>query len=100
MTFICSNNFPLRVKILEEKFNYNNFITYAFYSFNFKSLKLESTVMFDEIILKSGLKKEEICLIDGGKENIAFAKEYGFGGILFEGYVKLMEDLEEYGVKI
>lgn len=99
-TIICSNNFPARVKGLEEQFHFLENFTVRVFSFEVGYLKLDGTKMYDEVVAKSGLVREEILMIDNGSENIAFAKGYGFNTIWYRDYLHMMEELEKLGVKI
>jgi FMN phosphatase YigB (HAD superfamily) len=99
-TILCSNNFPARVEGLNRKFNFLENFTVTVFSYNVGKLKLEGFSMFDEVIKKSNLNKEEILIFDNGTENIAHAKAYGFAAIWYENYLQLMEELENLGIEI
>ncbi len=97
---ICSNNFPLRVKALNEKFDFLKDFSAKVFSYEVGKLKLEGFDMFEKVVERSGLEKEEILMFDNGEENIRHAIEFGFVGILYEGYLDLIAELEKMGVEI
>lgn len=99
-TIVCSNNFPARIKGLDERFHFLASFTVTVFSYKVGSLKLEGFDMYEEVIKKSGLNKDEILIFDNGPANIAHAKAYGFVTILYHDYLQLMGELEKFEVKV
>ena len=99
-TIICSNNFPARVKGLNDKFSFLENFTVKVFSYEVGKLKLEGFDMFDEVVKRSNLNIDEILLFDNGSENIAHAKAYGFATIYYKKYLQLVEDLERFDIRI
>lgn len=99
-TIICSNNFPVRVKKLDEKFNFLANFTVSVFSYEVGKLKLEGFDMYDAVVKKTNIAREDILMFDNGTENIAHAKAFGFSTILYQNYLQLMEELEKFEIKI
>jgi HAD superfamily hydrolase (TIGR01509 family) len=98
-TIICTNNFPARIKGLDEKFHFLENFDVKIFSYNIGVLKPDPKI-YKEVGEITGLENEEILAVDNGKENIRTQKSLGFVTIWYEGYLKLMEQLESLGVKV
>jgi len=99
-TIICSNNFPARINGLEKKFNFLENFTTKVFSYDVGKLKLEGFEMFQQVVYRSELQREEILIFDNGKENIAHAREFGLTAIWYEDNLQLLKDLEKMGIRI
>lgn len=98
-TLVCSNNFPARVKGLQNRFKFlDNFDTSVF-SYEVGSSK-PSTTIFQELVKRAEVEAESIVFADDNPDNLAGAKEIGITTFLYEGFDIFVEQLKELGVKI
>lgn len=99
ITLICSNNFPARIKGLQERFKFLDNFDIAVYSYEVGIAKPDKRI-FQELVNKSGVNPQEIIFADDDVEKISGAKEIGIQAFLYEGFDKFVEKLKELGVKI
>lgn len=98
-TAICSNNFPARVKGLQEKFGFLDNFDIAVFSYEVGESK-PSRKIFEELVKKSNVESASIIFADDNPDNSAGAKEVGITTFLYEGFDKYLKQLKEVGVKI
>lgn len=98
-TLICSNNFPARIKGLQERFKFlDNFDAWAL-SYEVGEAK-PSIKIFKALVEKSGVKPDEIVFADDNNDNLAGAEQAGINAFFYEGFDKFLEKLKSLGVKI
>lgn len=98
-TLICTNNFPARIKGLDERFGLlNNFDAYVF-SYEIGATK-PSTKIFQTLVERSGVKAEEIVFADDNKDNLEGAKAVGIQEFFYEGFDQYVVKLRDLGVEI
>lgn len=96
---ICTSNFPARIKGLNERFNLlKSFDAYAF-SYEVGANK-PSTKLYKELVIRSGVKAEEIVFADDYAPSVIGAKEVGIEAFFYEGFEHFMNKLKELGVKL
>lgn len=98
-TLICSNNFPARIKGLQEHFKFLNNFDIAVYSYEVGISKPDKRI-FQELANQSGVSPQEIIFADDDIKKISGAKEVGIQAFLYEGFDKFVEKLKELGVNL
>ena len=98
-TLICSNNFPSRIKRLQDRFNFLNDFDIAVYSYEVGIAKPDKRI-FQELVNQSGVEPKEIIFADDDNEKISGAIEVGIQAFLYEGCDKFVKKLEELGVDL
>ncbi len=98
-TLICSNNFPARIKGLQERFKFLNNFDIAVYSYEVGISKPDKRI-FQELVNRSGVNPQEIVFADDDIKKISGAKEIGIQAFLYEGFDKFVEKLKELGVNL
>lgn len=98
-TLICSNNFPSRIKRLQDRFNFLNDFDIAVYSYEVGIAKPDKRI-FQELVNQSGVEPKEIIFADDDNEKISGAIEVGIQAFLYEGFDKFVKKLEELGVDL
>lgn len=98
-TAICSNNFPARVKGLQEKFGFLDNFDVAVFSFEVGASKPDRKI-FEALVNKSQEEPSSIVFADDNPDNLAGAKEVGITTFLYEGFEKYLQQLREVGVDI
>lgn len=98
-TLICSNNFPARIKGLQNRFNFLKDFDIAVYSYEVGIAKPDKRI-FQELVNQSGVEPKEIVFADDDKEKISGAIEVGIQAFLYEGFDKFVNKLEELGVDL
>ncbi len=94
-SIICTNNFKERINVLDEKFDFVRDFDLAIFSYDFGMLK---PFLLEKVVEKSGLKSEEILLLDDGKGIIDGAKEMNFNAELCEHPEEVLSKLEKYNI--
>ncbi len=94
-TIVCSNNFKERIDILQEKFDFLKDFDFVIFSHEHGMLK---PVLFKKVIEISGLKPEEIVIVDDSKRSIESAERDGFRTIYCENPDKIKTQLKQLGV--
>lgn len=98
-TLICSNNFPERIEILNNKFDFLKEFDAAIFSFEVGTIKPDNKT-FEALCKKSKLKPEEIFLADDNEKNIEAAKEFGIHTIFYTNFEEFINELMALGVEI
>jgi putative hydrolase of the HAD superfamily len=94
---ICSNNFPARIKGLDERFNFLKDFDVAVYSYEVGIAKPDKKI-FQELVKLSGVSPKEIVFADDDIEKISGAKEVGIQAFLYEDFDKFVDKLKALGV--
>jgi len=89
---ICTNNFPERIEILNEKFDFLCEFDYSILSYKHKKLKPELLNVVSQV---SGFANSEITYFDDSKENIEYAKNLGMNAILIKEPSRVLKHLKE-----
>ena len=98
-TLICSNNFPARIKGLQERFGFLDNFDVAVYSHTAGIAKPNKKI-FQELVDKSGVNPNEIVFADDNEEKLSGAKEIGIHAFVYEGFDKYLSELKKLGVKL
>lgn len=98
-TAICSNNFPARVKGLQQKFGFLDNFDIAVFSYEVGENK-PGRKIFSELIKKSQVPPESIVFADDNPDNLTGAKELGITTFLYTGFDNYLAQLATVGVKI
>jgi len=98
-TLVCSNNFPARIKGLQERFGFLNDFDTTVFSYKVEATK-PSEKIFEELVSQSGLDPEEILFADDNPNNLAGAEKIGITTFLYEEFDSYLQKLRELGVKI
>jgi len=70
---VCSNNFPTRIRALQEKFRFLDLFDVAIFSFEAKAMKPDAKI-FALLVEKSGCKAEEIVYSDDNADKLSGAR--------------------------
>lgn len=89
---ICTNNFPERIRVLDEKFNFLKEFDYTILSYEHNRLKPQLLELVSTI---SGIENKDITYFDDNTANIAYAKILGMNAILVENPEIIMSQLKE-----
>ncbi|OGG06863.1 hypothetical protein A2872_00570 [Candidatus Gottesmanbacteria bacterium RIFCSPHIGHO2_01_FULL_42_12] len=98
-TLICSSNFPARINGLQKKFGFLDDFDVAVLSYQVGENK-PSPKLFSELIVKAGVKPEEIVFADDYEPCILSAKNLGITALYYENFDKFIEELKNSGVNI
>lgn len=94
-TIVCTNNFPGRIRVLNEEFDFLKDFDYVILSFKHRMLKPE---LFTKLPSITGLKTEEIVIIDDNESSLEQAKKNGFKTILCEESISLRAALYDLNI--
>ena len=89
---ICTNNFPERIQILDEKFDFLREFDYKIFSYENKILKPE---LLSRVSKVSGIKNDELLYFDDSPKNIEYAKKLGMEAILVDEPTRVLKMLKE-----
>ena len=96
---ICSNNFPTRIRELENKFHFlENFDVHIF-SFEVGCMKPDRRI-FHVLIDKSGINANQIIYSDDKEDKIQWAKSLWIQTFIFNGFDEFVQDLKKCGVDV
>lgn len=98
-TCICTNNFPMRINALNEKFGFLKEFDVHVFSYTAGALKPDKKI-FLELIDKAGVKPEEIVFADDSEEKLSGAKELGIKCFVYKTLEKYLNDLKFSGIEI
>ncbi len=98
-TLICSNNFPVRVNGLNERFHFLDNFDVAVFSHEVGAVK-PSEAIFSELIEKSGVPAASIAFADDDADNLTGAETLGIQTFLYEDFDQFTNKLEELGVTL
>ncbi|MBT3323584.1 HAD hydrolase-like protein [archaeon] len=79
--FIVSDHSKDWWNFANEKFKISEYFEEKYFSFDYKSLKIEGK-LFEEVLKK--VKSEDCLFIDNSKENLKIAQKFGIKGLYFE----------------
>jgi len=96
---VCSNNFPERIEMLDEKFGFLKEFDTTVFSFEIGILKPDHKI-YKTLCEKSGLKPEEIFLADDGEKNVQSAKEFGIHAVFYSNFEEFVNELKKLGVDV
>jgi|TARA_Y100000310_G_C20451754_1_gene701076 putative hydrolase of the HAD superfamily len=92
-TIICSNNFPERIRVLNERFNFLREFDFVILSYEYNLLKPE---LFKKISEVTNFSQEEVIIIDDSPDLINKAKELGFKTILCDNPNRISNELKVF----
>jgi len=95
----CSNNFPERVNILNNKFGFLRYFDFSVFSFEIGILKPNHEV-YRKICERSNLNPGEIFLVDDRKENVQSAKDFGIHAVFYTDFKQFVNELKKMGVDV
>ncbi len=97
ITCVCSNNNPVRVRALEERFNFLSNFDVQIFSYKVGFVK-PSKEIFQALIDQSGVEPEEIVYSDDKEERLSGAKNLGINAFVYKNFEEFLLKLEELGV--
>jgi putative hydrolase of the HAD superfamily len=97
-TLICSNNFPARIDGLEARFDFLADFDAATLSYDVGATK-PSTVIFEDLIKRSGVYADEIVFADDDEEKLSGAKTLGIRTFVYTGFENFLSSLRRLGVE-
>lgn len=83
LTCVCSNNNVVRIRALEERFNFLNDFDVKIFSYEVGFVK-PSKEIFQALVNKTGVKPEELVYSDDKEERLDGAKELGINAFVYE----------------
>jgi HAD superfamily hydrolase (TIGR01509 family) len=89
---ICTNNFPDRIRILDDRFGFLEEFDFKIFSYEHKMLKPELLSLVSKII---GIENNEILYFDDSQTNIDYAKKLGMNAIFIEEPTRVLKMLKE-----
>jgi HAD superfamily hydrolase (TIGR01509 family) len=89
---ICTNNFPERIIILDEHFDFLEEFDYIVLSYEHKLLKPELLSVVSEV---SGIDNTDITYFDDNKKNIDYARALGMNAIQIKEPSRVLKNLKE-----
>jgi len=89
---ICTNNFPERIQILDERFDFLKEFDHIVLSYEHKMLKPELLKVVSKV---SGFDNSDITYFDDSSENIEYAKKIGMNAILIKEPSRVLKNLKE-----
>lgn len=98
-TCLCSNNNPIRVNALQEKFGFLDDFDAAVFSYEVGAVKPEPRI-FQSLIDKAGCKPEEIIYSDDNPDRIQGAKDLGINAFVYTDFESFLEELRKFGVTV
>ena len=97
--WICSNNFPSRVRELDKKFHFlDNFDVHIF-SYEVGAMKPDQKI-FQILIDKSGVEASKIIYSDDKEEKLEWAKKLWIQTFVFHGFDEFIQDLKNCWIEI
>ena len=98
-TLICSNNFPARIKGLQEKFGFLDDFDVVVLACEVGDIKPHKKI-FEELIKRSGVLPNEIFIADDNQAALDTAKNLGIQTHFYTNFSDFVETLKNLGVKI
>ncbi len=89
---ICTNNFPERIDILNERFDFLKEFDFVVLSYKYQKLKPQ---LLDVVAKVTGFNNYDITYFDDSFENIEYAKELGMNAILIKEPSRVLKNLKE-----
>lgn len=98
-TLVCSNNFPARIEGLNKRFGFLDNFDVVVLSYEVGATK-PASIIFEELIEKSGVKADEIVYADDQEVKLQGAKDLGVHTFVFEDFNQFTDQLRGLGVEI
>jgi glucose-1-phosphatase len=98
-TLVCSNNFPARVRGLQERFGFLDNFDAAVFSYEVGATK-PSEAIFKELVWRSGIPAAQVAFADDEADNLTGAESVGITTFIYEGFDKFIEHLRKLGVEL
>jgi len=89
---ICTNNFPDRIRILDERFDFLKEFDFKIFSYEHKMIKPELLGVVSRI---TGIENNDILYFDDSQANIDYAKALGMNAVLIEEPTRVLKMLKE-----
>ncbi|MDQ3076186.1 MAG: HAD family phosphatase [bacterium] len=99
ITCVCSNNNIVRIRALQERFNFLEDFDVKIFSYETGLVK-SNKELFQILIDKSGVKPEEIAYSDDKEEVLGGAKELGINAFVYENFEQFLGELKKLGVDL
>jgi putative hydrolase of the HAD superfamily len=96
-TLVCSNNFPGRVKGLQERFGFLNDFDGTAFSYEL-GVDKPNREIFLALIDAAGVKAEEIVYSDDNADRLGGATELGINTFVYKDFDQFMSELSKLGV--
>lgn len=97
--WICSNNFPTRIRELDNKFHFLEDFDVRVFSFEVWFIKPDPRI-FQILIDKSGLTPNNIIYSDDKEEKLQWAKSLWIQTFVFHNFDEFVQDLKKYWIEI
>ncbi|MFA5894186.1 MAG: HAD-IA family hydrolase [Candidatus Shapirobacteria bacterium] len=98
-TMICTDNFPARIKGMQDKFGFLDDFDVKIISYEVGATKA-SPMIYQELINQSGVLPEEIVFSDDDEKKLVAANGLGINTFVYENFDQFMGELKKLGVEI
>jgi len=98
-TAICTNNFPARIRVLQEKFDFIRDFDVAVLSYE-EGITKPNPRIYNILKNRLGCEKNEIFITDDNRTNVEKLNDMGFIASLYVNFGTFKNELREYGVNI
>ena len=97
--WICSNNFPTRIRELDKKFHFLDDFDVHIFSYEVGVMKPDQKI-FQILIDKSGVEASKIIYSDDKEEKLEWAKKLWIQTFVFHGFDEFIQDLKNCWIEI
>ena len=97
--WICSNNFPTRIRELDKKFHFLDDFDVHIFSYEVGAMKPDQKI-FQILIDKSGVEASKIIYSDDKEEKLEWAKKLWIQTFVFHNVDEFIQDLKDYWIEI
>lgn len=93
--YIVSDNYRENIAYISQRYNFSNWATQQYYSFDFQLVKSDP-LFFKQLLKEIKIEPQNLLFIDDSESKLASAKESGIKGILFQNNTQLFQDLKTF----
>ena len=96
---ICSNNFPARIKGLDQRFNFLAAFDAAMFSYEC-GISKPNRAIFEELVKRSQVLPTEIVYSDDDETKMSGAQELGINTVVYTNFENFVAYLNTHGVNV
>ncbi len=98
-TCICTNNYPTRIRVLNQKFNFLKNFDIHIFSYQVGVIKPDPKI-FQALITATGYHPSEIAYSDDRVDNVTAAQKLGINSFTYQDFAGFINRLKTLGVAI